>query len=277
MTHVIIRIECCLTELILTIMIPYKIDAGTGQHIGDRSEQQDRVALLAAPRAPGYMMAVLADGMGGASGGMMAAEQAIKTARQAFEDFSPLTDDIERLLHDVVNEVHTVIKLLTLASEVRPQTTFVVLVLTPDHTAIWGHVGDSRLYRFAGPNLAERTFDHTEAKDAPANRIRPGMLLNALGQNGSEPALTIGRHAGLKVGDAFLLCTDGMWRYCSDGEFGAAMAMNAPREAAQMLIDKARHRATPGNADNCTLAIVKLVAVPKVLPNFQIGKMRRAV
>ena len=44
-------------------MSQYKIEAGTGQHIGDRKEQQDRAALFAAPKAPGYMMAVLADGM----------------------------------------------------------------------------------------------------------------------------------------------------------------------------------------------------------------------
>ena len=268
-------------------MTPYKIDAGTGQHIGDRTEQQDRTALLAAPRAPGYMMAILADGMGGANGGVIAAEQALKTARQAFDDFSPLTDDVETMLRDVVSEIHTVIKLSTLASEIRPQTTLVVLVLTPERTAIWGHVGDSRLYRFSGPNLAERTVDHTQigAKNADHaalmqrenDRARPAVLANALGQSGAEPVLSIGRHIGLKAGDAFVLCTDGMWQYCSDGEFGAAIAMNAPRDAAQMLIKKARERAIPGDADNCTLAIVKLIPLPKEVPNFQIGKMRRAV
>ena len=50
-------------------MSQYKVDAGTGQHIGDRTEQQDRVALLSAGKAPGYMMAILADGMGGRTGG----------------------------------------------------------------------------------------------------------------------------------------------------------------------------------------------------------------
>ena len=64
-------------------MSAYKIEAGTGQHIGDRAEQQDRVALFGAPRAPGYMMAILADGMGGARGGSIAAEQAIRTVLKA--------------------------------------------------------------------------------------------------------------------------------------------------------------------------------------------------
>ena len=258
-------------------MTSYKIDAGTGQHVGDRSEQQDRIALLAAPRAPGYMMAVLADGMGGARGGIMAAEQAIKTARQAFDQFSPVTDDVEQMLHAVADEIHTVIRLLSLASEMRPQCTLVMLVLTPEQTAIWGHVGDSRLYRFSGPNLAERTADHTQADAATTVQGRAGLLLNVLGQNGTAPVLSIGRCAGLKEGDAFLLCSDGMWQYASHAEFGAAIAMNAPRDAAQMLIKKARERAPAGDADNCTLGIVKLVTPPKEVRSFQIGKMRRAV
>ena len=70
-------------------MSQYKIEAGTGQHIGDRQEQQDRVALFAAPHAPGYMIAVVADGMGGKSGGALAAEQVVRTAKQLFGEFYP--------------------------------------------------------------------------------------------------------------------------------------------------------------------------------------------
>ena len=80
----------------------YKIEAATGQHIGDRDEQQDRVALFAAPRAPGYMMAVLADGRGAGSGGAMAAEQVISTARQVFDQFSPLTDQVDDMLASMI-------------------------------------------------------------------------------------------------------------------------------------------------------------------------------
>ncbi|MGH8808655.1 MAG: serine/threonine-protein phosphatase, partial [Noviherbaspirillum sp.] len=60
-------------------MSQYRIEAGTGQHIGDRKEQQDRTALFTAPKAPGYVMAIVADGMGGLSGGAFAAEQVIRT------------------------------------------------------------------------------------------------------------------------------------------------------------------------------------------------------
>lgn len=286
-------------------MTHYKIEAGTGQHIGDRSEQQDRIALLQAPKAPGYMMAVLADGMGGAGGGAIAAEQAVRTAQQVFERFSPLTDDIESMMREIAGEIHTVIQLTSLASEIRPQTTLAMLVLTPQRTAIWGHAGDSRVCRFAGPNLAERTIDHSYVDQGV--RYRPGVssamfgsvtsahppaasqgpaavtlastptvLVNILGKPGTTPLISIGHYSNLQTGDAFLLCTDGLWHYCNDAECGAAIAMNSPREAAQLLIRKARERAT-GDADNCTLGIVKLVAPVRETRNYQVDSLHRAV
>lgn len=267
-------------------MSAYIIEAGTGQHIGDRPEQQDRTALFAAPRAPGYMMAVLADGMGGLSGGAMAAEQVIRTAQQVFERFSPI-DDIEAMLHTIGEEADTLIKLNSLSSEKQPHSTMVILVLTPERQAIWAHVGDSRLYRFSGPNFAERTSDHTyrqqllqdglsleaESLDAALG----GKLVNVLGSQSRAPQVSIARYEGIAAGDAFLLCSDGLWRYFKDAELAAVVAAKAPRQAAEMLVEKARERAAGSVADNCTFAIVKLVKPPKETRNYTVEKMRRAV
>lgn len=268
-------------------MSQYKIEAGTAAHIGDREEQQDRAALFTAPKAPGYVMAVLADGMGGRSGGAMAAEQVIRTAKTNFELFSPMTESIETMLETIAHEVHTVIQLSGFSAEKQPHTTMVVLVLTPEQNAVWAHIGDSRLYRFNGPNFAERTIDHSyveqlisqgkltpeQAKDHKLSNI----LVNVLGNPNAEPHLTIAKYQGLKAGDAFLLCSDGLWHYLSDAELGAAIAMNNPRQASELLIKKARERAEGTVADNCTLAIVKMVAPPKEVPSYTVEKMRRAV
>lgn len=244
-------------------MTPYKIEAGTGQHIGDRKEQQDRIGLFSSPRAPGYMMAVLADGMGGAGGGGIAAEQAIATAQQIFQDFSPRIEDVDTMLREVVGEIHTVIQLLTLASDLRPQSTLAILVLTPQREAVWAHVGDSRVYRFAGAVLAERTLDQTGLVPSLTGTGKPGgTLLNVIGNPRITPKIEIRRHPGLKAGDAFLLCSDGFWRHVSDNELGAVIAGHSTRDAAQRLIHMARERATDGNADNCTLGIVRLVNLP---------------
>lgn len=268
-------------------MSQYKIDAGTGQHIGDRPEQQDRAALFGAPKAPGYMMAVVADGMGGFTGGALAAEQVIRSAQQNFERFSPQVDNVEEVLQTIARDAHTIIKLSAMSSDKQPHSTMVVLVITPEKTAHWAHVGDSRLYRFEGPNCMERTVDHSyveklmgEGKLAPEEAKThhlSNILTNVIGASTSELFVTTGRRDGLKAGDSFLLCTDGLWHYFSDAELGAAIAMNSPRQASEMLIGKARERAIGTEADNCTMAIVKLVAPPKEVKDYTVKKMRRAV
>lgn len=263
------------------------IEAGTGQHIGDRTEQQDRVALFAAPKAPGYMMAVLADGMGGKSGGALAAEQVIRTAKQHFDAFSPLTETVEDMLHAIATETHTIIKLSGLSAEKEPHSTMVLLVVSPEKSATWAHVGDSRLYRFDGPNFIERTVDHSYVEkmvadgkisrnEAKGHRLS-NILTNVLGSNTNLPSLSIGHYDGLKAGDAFLLCSDGLWHYFADAELGAVIAMNTPRDAAGMLISKVRERAAKSQADNCTFGIVKFVPPKQTPREFTVKKMRRAV
>lgn len=267
-------------------MSQYKIEAGTGQHIGDRSEQQDRTALFAAPKAPGYMLAVIADGMGGLSGGALAAEQVISTAQQVFERFSPLTDDPKAILHTIAREADTVIKLSAISSDKKPHSTVVLLMITPQNTALWTHVGDSRLYYFEGPNCVKRTIDHSYLEQLKAENkldeksakdpLLANLLVNVLGSS-NDFTLSINRREGLRAGDSFLLCTDGLWPYFSDAELGAAIAMNSARKACEMLITKARQRAAGSKADNCTLAIVKLIKPANEVKDYTVKKMRRAV
>lgn len=263
----------------------YKIEAGTGQHIGDRPEQQDRVALFVSPRAPGYMMAVVADGMGGVTGGRLAAEQVISSAKQAFEMFSPQTDRIETLLETMVRDAHTIIRLTAISSDKKPHSTAVALVLTPERSAIWIHIGDSRLYRFTGTTLAERTTDHSYAEQlVQEGKLSPNaargsqltnVLVNVLGADYIEPQVVMRHHDDLKAGDAFILCSDGLWHYFSDAELGQAVASHSPRQASELLINTARERAAGTLADNCTLAIVKLVEAPEEASPAPARKARR--
>lgn len=252
-------------------MSQYKIEAGTGQHLGDRQEQQDRVALFGSSNAPGFMMAVLADGMGGRTGGAMAAEQVIRTARQLFDEFSPLDGDIDAMLRALAAEAHTIIKLSGLTAEKEPHSTLVALVLTPSGSAHWAHAGDSRLYRYRGADFAERTIDHSFVERLiEQGRLRPedavnhrlsNILVNVLGSLREEPFVTLGRHDGLTAGDAFLLCSDGLWHYFDEHEMGQAIAAHTPRQLSELLVEQARERAAGTKADNCTMAVVKLVGL----------------
>ncbi|MES2148715.1 MAG: PP2C family serine/threonine-protein phosphatase [Pseudomonadota bacterium] len=268
-------------------MNAYKLEAGTAQHIGNRPQQNDRTALFTGARAPGFVLAVLADGI---AGGATASEQVLHTAKMLFDEFKPGdTPSVERIsqfLRDLVHETHLIIKLNGMASETEPQCSFVGLVLSPQGQAVWAHVGDSRLYRFFKGNCVTRSSDaayveHLVASEklppeAAKNHRHSKLLVNVLGNSRKEPYVTIGSHEGLAAGDVFLLCSDGLWHFFTDAELGSVTRQNTPRQASEMLINKATERAQ-GKGGNCTMAIVKLVKLPREVPNYTVQKMGRAV
>lgn len=265
----------------------YKIEAGTAQHIGNRPEQTNRTALFTGARAPGYMMAVLADGV---SGGATASDQVLLTAKQQFDLFKPGDDpSVERLqdlLREIVLDTHTVLKLNGVTSKIEPHATFVGLIITPKGRAVWAHVGDSRLYRFVRAECVVRTSDvpyieHLVGTDklpleAARNHRHSKLLVNVLGNSRKEPFVAVGHHDNLAAGETFLLASDGLWHFFTDAELGAATSKNTPRQASELLINKAVERAQ-GKGGNCTMAIVKLVKPPKEVPNYTVERMRRAV
>jgi serine/threonine protein phosphatase PrpC len=249
-------------------MTSYKIAAGTAQHLGNRPQQNDRVALMSGARAPGYMLAVLSDGLAGAAG----SEQVLHTAKQLFDEFKPgdhpSIERLEQLLRDIVQETHMVIKMNAVAAQAEAHASFVGLVLTPHGEAVWAHVGDSRLYHFQDGKCLARSSDaayveHLVASDrlppdAARNHRKSKLLLNVLGNGRKDPFVTVGHHVGLTAGQVFLLCSDGLWHFFTDAELGAATARSTPRQASEKLIDKAAER-SQGKGGNCSMAIVKLV------------------
>ena len=109
----------------------------------------------------GCALAVLADGMGGKSGGRKAADQVIMTARQIFERFVPHKDSAADMLRQMVQESHLMIKLTAITAEEEPHSTVAAFLLTPDLRCDAIHAGDSRVYHFRGAELVARTIDHS--------------------------------------------------------------------------------------------------------------------
>ena len=247
-----------------TTQAPLRITACTGQHLGDRSEQQDRVGIFTSRRLPDSALFVLADGMGGKTGGAMAAQQVMSTARNLFEEYS-VGESIRSLLSETVNEAHLVIRLSALSTEKEPHSTLAAIVVQP-HRADWAHVGDSRIYRFNHGRLVDRTIDHSyveqlvsegklDRRGASSHRLS-NLLTHALGTN-KQPSIDFGSAEALSPGDTFLICSDGLWHYFTDNELAVILTTYPPRKASERLIQIARERAD-GGGDNCTLAIVRM-------------------
>ena len=260
--------------------MPLTIETISAQHIGDRKEQQDRVAIFAHPTHKGSLLAVLADGMGGHTGGALAAEQVIFKARHAFENAQPTPENVRATLAGGINDAHDGIKLAALTSEQDPHSTACLLVLQPGRVD-WAYTGDSRIYHFRKGELISRTFDHSYVMDLVRQGLikeedaekhpNKNVLLSCLGED-TAPRIDYGETAPLQDGDCFLLCSDGLWAYFTDKMLGKALSEFPLREAAEILINTARSQGN-GRGDNISLAVVRIKEVepPKKEPLWKQG------
>lgn len=247
----------------------YRLSAATAIHRGDRPYQQDQVALVQHPRASSCLLAVLADGMGGKSGGRKAADQVMLTGQQMIERFSPDHDDAVEALTQVGREAHSMIKLTAIAAEQEPHSTMAAFLILPRLRAFRAHCGDSRVYHFRDGQMVSRTKDHSyvqrlvdegklreeEASDHPKSNLLTGSLGTA-----QDPPVVATALDELRIGDALMACSDGLWHYFEPEELAAAVRDHSPRQAVQMMVERARERAQ-GGGDNLSLALVKVEAL----------------
>jgi len=244
----------------------YRLTASTGLHKGDREYQQDQVVLLNHPRAAGCLLGVVADGMGGRSGGRKASDQVVMTARQLFERYAPESDDAVAMLQQLVQEAHIVIKLTAISAEQEPHSTIAAFLINPRGDCHWIHAGDSRVYHFRGDKMIQRTTDHSlvqamvdrgEITEEQADsHPQSNILMGCLGTE-AEPPMNTHFIPQLRPGDVLMACSDGIWHYFSPEELGSLLSALSPREATEFMVDKARARAR-GAGDNMSLVIVKL-------------------
>ncbi|WP_343316350.1 PP2C family serine/threonine-protein phosphatase [Aromatoleum anaerobium] len=246
------------------VTMPLIVETCIARHIGDRNQQQDRVAAFGHPSRHGTMMAVLADGMGGHAGGELAAEQVVLQARRNFEAYIPDAGCPGQLLEEIVTDAHRGIRRVRASTGKDPHSTAVALMLRAGR-ANWIHCGDSRVYHFRGSETVCRSQDHSLVAElqrrgrldeaAAAFHPQRGVLLSCLGDH-RPPQIAFGE-APARAGDNFLLCSDGLWGHFPDDELAAVIAANPARDAAETLVRLARRRAA-GSGDNISLVIMKV-------------------
>ena len=112
------------------------IDALSGSDMGSDTRAgslQGGAGLIKKVQFPHehLVLSVIADGMGGRSGGRKASDQVMLTARQLFERFDPETDDPSAMLRQIVEESHLVIKLTAVSAEQEPHSTIAAFLINP--------------------------------------------------------------------------------------------------------------------------------------------------
>lgn len=232
-------------------------------HIGGREEQQDRVEALRS-KDGGVCLAILADGMGGHSGGELAAEAVVETARRLWQAETLPLSDPPAFLERVCKAAHARINEIAAETGLSPRSTCVMLYGSGDEIA-WVSVGDSRLYRFRDGKLQERTRDQSVVQmlldmgkiteDEMATHPDQNRLLQSLGGD-KEPVLQMGT-AAVEPEDGFLLCSDGLWETIEPEEMAKGLAASSLTTAAGILANRAAQRGG-AEGDNIALALGRL-------------------
>ena len=238
-------------------MFGLRMAAGT--HVGvTRQVNQDSYAT-----APG--LAVVADGMGGHRGGEVASAIAAKEMISRFDapELDALVTGVGHANRRILDEAAADPKLHGMG------TTVVALGLidVADGVALGAiNVGDSRMYRLTGNVLEQLTEDHSlvealvregritaaEAKVHPQRNI----VTRALGV--IEHVEVDSFHFVPKIGDRYLLCSDGLFNEVDANTIATILATEADPEAATQKLIAAANEG--GGHDNITTVIADVVA-----------------
>lgn len=191
---------------------------------GNRPYNED--SLDVAERG-GTHLFILADGLGGHGKGEVASAIAVRESLDTFAKLPP--DDALLPQCALAGQAALLDAQQADGDSSEMKTTLVLLRVTPEEgMAQWLHVGDSRLYRFAGSALAERTLDHSVPQMLVATgQIRErdirfhedrNRLVRVMGMEWNSPAYTLSDSTPLTPQARFLLCTDGFWEYILEKE-----------------------------------------------------------
>ena len=163
---------------------------------------------------------LVADGMGGASGGKTASDLAVRIVTEEFYGIVEMQGP-ERALRNAVKKANSAIFAKAQAQQDLHGmgTTLVGLAVLPDNRALIVNVGDSRCYLFREGELHQLSEDHSVVQEmvregkltpdqAKSNGMR-NMLSRAVG-TAAEVREDLFAVTALEINDTFLLCSDGL-------------------------------------------------------------------
>lgn len=218
---------------------------------------------------------VVCDGMGGHAAGEVASLTAVETVEASLlRDPAAARARLPLLSHselpdgalDVIQSIRLANRRVFITAKsqrsMHGMGTTLVAVRFCGGQVVVCHVGDSRVYKFAGGTLTPLTTDHSllaewklrgEISDEDERNFpERNIITRALG---TRPSVAVDvRIVPAKKNDWYVLCSDGLCGYVDDRTITRVLNQHStdPARAIQALIDTANHA---GGQDNVTVAI----------------------
>ena len=230
-----------------------------------------------------WLVACVADGMGGMEAGEVASEIAVKTVlKESIKTIqesksTPSSDEQAQWVKEWVHKANEKVCDAMQNRRARGGTTLSCVFLLGKRLAI-GHVGDSRIYLFRDGSIRLLTRDHSlasvlalqEGKAGDLHYIRThpdrNRLTRSLGERtplpdyfveSFSPEVTQKATLELQDEDILLLCSDGVWEPVTEEEMTTFLQKHAGdlSQAAYEILNLVLQRGAP---DNATVLLVRL-------------------
>lgn len=228
---------------------PMYVSAGATDIGLARSSNQDAFVDM-----PAGGLWVVADGMGGHRDGDVASRMVCEALADidAGSELEDTIDTIRQRMSEVNDRLHQA-ALRPVDPIISGSTVAIFVARRASCAVVWA--GDSRVYRFRGGRLTQLTSDHTLASEL--NLQIPSeadhSITRAVG--GEDTLLLDARRGHVRLGDRYLVCSDGLTHELSDARIAEILGAGANVDECVRALVQATLDA--GARDNVTAIVVE--------------------
>ena len=262
----------------------FQVEAWVGSDLGQVRKKNEDNYLVDALNG----LYIVADGMGGGVEGERASRRAIEmfsatlyNERQAIKKLaSPHEESDKEEATKILNKAmlaanQEILRIReSIGKDAQMGTTLTAMLLL-GQLGVIAHIGDSRVYRVRYRELEQLSLDHSlvaeqvregfitpeQAKISPFRNV----LIQAIGRAGKiTPQIDFFE---LRVGDQFLLCSDGLHGYLEEDEIITVLNEPVGHRIVPRLIDCANAR---GGSDNITAIAIRVSSPEHYIPTTEV-------
>ncbi|MEZ0390664.1 MAG: Stp1/IreP family PP2C-type Ser/Thr phosphatase [Pseudobdellovibrionaceae bacterium] len=209
---------------------------------------------------------IVADGMGGHSGGEVASAMATKVVEDVVYRHHNTSAHPREILSKAYREAsNRIYDRASQDSRLTGMGTTMVLCYLKGNSAFVANVGDSRAYLYNKPNFWQLTEDHSLMNEQlRAGVITEDQMKSFMNKNVITRSVGYERDVEVDVleraivpGDCFLLCSDGFSGLVPDATAAEILKRTKPEKVADVCVDRALQN---GGDDNVTVLYLQVDA-----------------